>query len=91
MAALTDPYGMSVLPVAFSPDGRILAVGSFLWDVGTRHQIAELDANYGYGSNYAVAFSPDGRTLAVAIGNDSSFLWNVATRHVIAQGLGVVA
>jgi len=90
MAALTDPYGVSVFTVAFSPDGRMLAASdeqgsTYLWNVATRHQIAELDdPTYWIGSNYSVAFSPDGRTLASGRYQGSSYLWNVATRHLIA-------
>jgi WD40 repeat protein len=90
MAALTDPNGLTVFTVAFSPNGRMLAASdeqgsTYLWNVATRHQIAELDdPNYWSGSNYSVAFSPDGRTPATGEYQGSSYLWNVATRHLIA-------
>jgi WD40 repeat protein len=69
--------------VAFSPDGRFLAVGSSgatvtLWDVAERRVVATLKGHeYGV---WAVAFSPDGKTLVV---NDASTLklWDVATRR----------
>jgi hypothetical protein len=83
MAALTDPYGVSVFTVAFSPDGRMLAASdeqgrTYLWNVATRHQIAELDdPNYWSVSNYSVAFSPDARMLAAADTNGSIYLWHV--------------
>jgi WD40 repeat protein len=56
-----------VRSVAFSPDGRTLASGSFdttikLWDVTTRREIATLKGHSW--SVKSVAFSPDGKTLA---------------------------
>jgi WD40 repeat protein len=56
-----------VSSVAFSPDGRILATGSWdtmarLWEVATGREIAALRGHEDQVSS--VAFSPDGRTLA---------------------------
>lgn len=71
--------------VAFSPDGTMLAAGSYgenieLWNVATRGRIATL----GIGS--VVAFSPDGRTVAAGWGNQKIGLiqlWNVEEREWI--------
>ena len=57
----------SVCSVAFSPDGRTLASGSYdetikLWDVATGRSIATLTGHSRFVNS--VAFSPDGRTLA---------------------------
>src|SRR5207253_9768894 len=54
--------------VAFSPDGRLLATGTYepalrLWDVASGKLIHRFDASTA-GSFNAVAFSPDGRMLA---------------------------
>jgi WD40 repeat protein len=86
--------------VAFSPDGKTLAIGdnrgTHLWDVATRRMIAFLsEPGYPAPGAVSVAFSPDGKTLATlvlsykGISRDPKIwgrvdLWNVATRHRIA-------
>lgn len=67
-------------PLAFSPDGKVLAVGYrpgavTLWDVGTGRVLRQLVTSDEAGANvlsqvFALAFSPDGRLLASA-GNSS--------------------
>ena len=63
VATLYNKLGGS--PMAFSPDGAILACGSHelvrLWHVATRSQIDSL-GHKGYVG--VIAFSPDGKTLA---------------------------
>jgi WD40 repeat protein len=72
--------------VAFSPDGRTLAVGDEsndvgLWSVVTGRRIAA----FAEGSPAdSVAFSPDGRTLAVGDENGNVGLFNVVTGRRIA-------
>jgi WD40 repeat protein len=70
--------------VAFSPDGKLLAVGYGrdaikLWDVGSGREVSTLKGCFL--ATQAVAFSPDGKTLASGNNNDI-FLWNVATGKV---------
>ncbi|MGH3815997.1 MAG: toll/interleukin-1 receptor domain-containing protein, partial [Pseudonocardiaceae bacterium] len=78
----TDRTG-SVLKVAFSPDGHILATsggpgggGARLWDVASHQPITTLTGHTG--SVFGVAFSPDGRTLATTGDDRTARLWDVS-------------
>lgn len=75
---LAQPYA-----VAFSPDGRLVALGrdgrdsigtALVWEVASGKQVASLvlgpRSNGTLGAARSVAFSPDGRTLAVGYGSD---------------------
>ncbi|MFP2957831.1 WD40 repeat domain-containing protein [Myxococcus sp. 1LA] len=69
----------SVLALAFSPDGRLLASGGYdaivrVWDVETGAQVAELKGHEA--EVHAVAFSPDGRWLAAAGRPGALWLWD---------------
>ena len=71
----------TISSVTFSPDGRVLASGSWdnsikLWDAATGTELRTLK---GYTVPVrSVAFSPDGRTLAGS-GNETVKLWDVQT------------
>jgi len=88
-AARAGPYRGHTGPVgslAFSPDGRTLAAGSFLgmvilWDVTDRARPAALGHPLTTsGSVRSLAFSPDGRTLAAAAGDNTVIMWDVTDR-----------
>ena len=70
IAVLDDKNG-AVSSVAFSPDGKILAIGDRdgtvrLWDLATGRQLGSPLSSKD-GPVGSVAFSPDGKTLAVGV------------------------
>jgi serine/threonine protein kinase len=86
---ITLPADASPSSVAFSPDGRLLAVGAevpgatFLYEVATGQLVGTLKVRGG-GNITRVAFSPDGKLLASSNDQDQVFLWDVATRTRVA-------
>jgi WD40 repeat protein/DNA-binding SARP family transcriptional activator len=79
--------------VAFSPDGRTLAIGrsdgiDALYDVRTGRQKGKL---VGAGSTVDIDFSPDGKLLASASLTGTATLWDVARRSRVADLPGAVA
>ncbi len=81
----------SVLSVAFSPDGQMLASGSLddtiiLWDVATGRPIGQPLTGHTY-RVLSVAFSPDGQMLASGSLDGTIILWDVATGRPIGQFL----
>jgi len=76
-----------VYSVAFSPDGKTLASGSWdntvrLWDVASRRNLTKL---IGHEAGVrSVAFSPDGKTLASGGSDNAVRLWDVASRQNLA-------
>ena len=82
-----DEHAAAVFSVSFSPDGRILASGSWdetvkLWDVETRQNIATLDEHTDAVSS--VSFSTNGEILVSGSWDGTVKLWDVETRQNIA-------
>ena len=69
--------------IAYSPDGKLLAVGSsigtWLYDANTGKEIALLTAHIGKVNS--VAFSPDSKSLATVNNNYLIYLWDVIARE----------
>ena len=78
--------GDTVTDLSFSPDGKLLAVGTgdgaILWDVAGRRQVgARLSTSNAFAAT-TVAFSPDGRRLATGDA-EAVRVWDVRTRAKI--------
>ncbi len=79
-------HSRSVNSVAFSPDGKTLASGSYdrtirLWDRSTG-DIKNTLTGHRYGVQ-SVAFSPDGQTLTSGSGDTTIRLWDASTGDLI--------
>jgi len=91
---LNQPIGgrqtSAVVSVAFSPDGKMIACGSYgyvtLWDVETYQPIGEPLVGHNDWVR-SVAFSPDGQMLASGSYDGTIILWNVRTGKPIGQPL----
>ena len=81
-------YSNSTKSVAYSPDGRMLAVAGYagaqrfvdIWDVPGRKRIKPLQAKEGH----FVTFSPRGDLLATGAGNQVR-LWRIGTWDFVKQ------
>jgi uncharacterized protein with WD repeat len=69
-----------VTSVAYSPDGKLLATGTYeavkLWDLAEKQEVAAVKSK---GFIRSVAFSPDGKLLATGSYQNVT-LWDVASR-----------
>jgi len=88
-----NPFSSDIWSVAFSPDGKLLAIGLFggiveLWDL-TSATIA-LRGRFKVHSNgvWDVAFSPDGKMLASGSYDGTVGLWDLTTAalHSLLRG-----
>ena len=75
-----------VMTIAYSPDGSLIATGSWdtkvkLWDTKSGFLIRTLSGHTGLVKS--LAFTPDGQALLTASYDDTLKLWNVATGQVI--------
>lgn len=91
--AIALPGSSSVLGVAFSPDGRLLATADgprqvLLWDVNTHQRIGTLITHLNSGV-LGVAFSPDGTMLATASSDGTVRLWDAATLQQVGASINV--
>jgi len=73
-------HSQTILSLAFSPDGQILASGSEdntikLWDVANSRELLTLDAHAN--DVASVAFSADGSSLASGSSDQTIRLWNI--------------
>ena len=80
----------AVLGVAFTPDSKRLASGSFdgaikLWDVATGHELASFENHSPVVTS--LTFSPDGTMLVAGAGNGVVKVWKAATKE---EGLLVI-
>ncbi|MGC1377644.1 MAG: hypothetical protein WA821_15525 [Anaerolineales bacterium] len=71
----------TVSDIAFSPDGKMLASGSYdktviLWDIATGQPIGQPLKGHTDSVN-SVAFSPDGKTLASGSSDNTIILWDL--------------
>jgi WD40 repeat protein len=80
----------SAYAVAFSPDGKTIAIGGGadqsvlrIWDVAARKFTADLKGPEGF--VWAVAFSPDGKLLASGGADSTARVWDLATGKEIAK------
>jgi WD40 repeat protein len=84
--------------VAFSPDGRLVAVanrtqGIRLWTVATGELFCPLRSPGSAGETLALAFTPDGRTIVSGEAGGAIRLWEVATgmqrRTLTGHGMAI--
>jgi hypothetical protein len=83
-SVFTGTFG-SVIPVAFSPDGQLLATGTLhgdirLWQVADRQLVRIIKGH----SNFvgALAFGPDGALLATGSADQTICLWDIRTGQI---------
>lgn len=82
-------HGDYVRRIAFSPDGKILASGSWdktilLWDTETHLTLTR--SFYGHTSFVnSLAFSPDGKSFVSGGGDETVIIWNIDQQQTIGE------
>lgn len=81
-----------VMRLIFSPDGRLLASGSFdstikIWEVSSGRELRTITGHSGGISG--LSFSPDGRFLVSGSDDGSARLWNFRTGELLATLAGL--
>ena len=91
LLTLAKPLGSNAGPLAFSPDGKMVAtaelegaqVALVLWDPSTGKEIRRCS---GHAEDLSsIAFSPDGKTVASASEDKAVCLWETATGKELAR------
>src|SRR5947208_1008802 len=79
----------TVYAVAFSPDGKFVATGSFdklakLWEAATGKDLRTFGGTQGHQNLVlTVAFSPDGKTIATGSHDNNAKIWDMTTDGLI--------
>lgn len=85
--AVLNPNGGRVRGLAWSPDGKYLAVGASasgtaqLWNVSNGHPFATLQGSNG--QVYQMAWSPDGSLLAAGLDDNTARVWDVRSHRLV--------
>ena len=89
-----EPWGTDNMSrpteLAFSPDGKILAIGSNnssiqLWDIATNELITTFTGHIG--SAHSLAFSADGNTLASGSSDGTVRFWDIKTKKPLQTSI----